>query len=536
MNRTAKIEMLNTKQAAMFLGVSPKTIYRMEEKGLIQSIRTPGGQRRFNREDLDNYLNASQSFTAPQNPSKYKTTANQPPFFAKEKAIEYSLFDASTINAAPSITKLQQQIMLKNLRSHKQHYDADTNIFRWIDEWDFKSYQTKTYTHGFHTYPAMFIPQVARKLIEVFSSEHDTVCDIFCGSGTTLVESSLLNRNSMGIELNPLAVLIAKVKTTPIDPQTLTNNLKTILLDYDNIKNAVSPKFNNIDFWFSEPVIKDLAKLKQAIWNISEENIRNFFSVCFSEVVRIVSFTRHKEFKLFRDKGKLEKSFKPDVLSEFIKICENNILGMKEYIHDVMPHSNVKIILGNSTKDNGIPPESVDFIITSPPYGDSRTTVAYGQFSRLPAQWLDLLPPQVKDIDKELLGGKNNVSLNDPVIDLSDTLRLSIKIISEKDHERAKDVLSFYRDLYKALVQAHKILRPQKYFCLIVGNRTVKELVLKTNEIICEFGEKIGFASHGILFRNIPNKRMPLKNSPTNVQGKTGFTMQKESIVLLKKL
>lgn len=536
MNKATTIEMLNTKQAAMLLGVSSKTIYRMEEKGLIQSIRTPGGQRRFNREDLENYLNASKSFIAPQNPSRYKSAATQSPSFVKEKAAEYSLFEPSEIDTSPSVARLQQQIALRNIRSHKQHYDTSTDIYRWIEEWDFKSYRTKTYTHGFHTYPAMFIPQVARKLIEVFSSEHDTVCDIFCGSGTTLVESSLLNRNSIGIELNPLAVLIAKVKTTPIDPQTLTNNLKAILSGYNNMKNAVSPKFNNIDFWFSESVIKDLAKLRHAIWNISEENIRNFFSVCFSEVARIVSFTRHKEFKLFRDKGKLEKSFKPDVLGEFIRMCENNILGMKEYIHDVMPNANVKIILGDSTNDNGIPPESVDFIITSPPYGDSRTTVAYGQFSRLPAQWLDLLPPQVKDIDKELLGGKNNVSLTDPVIDFSDTLKLTIKIISERDSERAKDVLSFYRDLYKALIQAHKILRPEKYFCLIVGNRTVKELVLKTDEIICEFGEKIGFVSQGILYRNIPNKRMPLKNSPTNVQGKTGFTMQKESIVLLKKL
>ena len=83
----------------------------------------------------------------------------------------------------------------------------------------------------------MFIPQVARKLIQVFSSEGETVCDIFCGSGTTLVESSLLNRNSIGIELNPLAVLIAKVKTTPIDPQTLTNSLKLILDFYKKMKN-----------------------------------------------------------------------------------------------------------------------------------------------------------------------------------------------------------------------------------------------------------------------------------------------------------
>ena len=524
-----------TKEASKHLGISPATLYRMEKKGLITSVRTPGGQRRFSKENIDRYLEESQYFEAPQNPSKYKINATQPPSFVKERAAEYSLFTPNQIEPSVNISRLQQQVSIRNIRSHKEHYDSGLDIFKWVDEWDFRSYRTKTYTHGFHTYPAMFIPQVARKLIQVFSSEGETVCDIFCGSGTTLVESSLLNRNSIGIELNPLAVLIAKVKTTPIDPQTLTNSLKLILDFYKKIKNASPPKFTNIDFWFSEAAINDLTKLKQAICNISEENIRNFFSVCFSEVVRIVSFTRHKEFKLFRDKNKLQKSFRPNVINEFIKMCENNILGMKEYIADVVPNANVKIILGDSTKDNGIPANSIDFIITSPPYGDSRTTVAYGQFSRLPAQWLDLLPAHIKDIDKELLGGKNNINLNDSILDLSETLRMSIKVISEKDKERAKDVLSFYIDLYKALIQAHKILRPKRYFCLIVGNRTVKELVLKTDEIICELGDKIGFVSQGILYRNIPNKRMPLKNSPTNEPGKTGFTMQKESIVLLKK-
>ena len=142
----------------------------------------------------------------------------------------------------------------------------------------------------------MFIPQVARKLILAFSEEGSSVCDIFCGSGTTLVESSLLNRNSLGIELNPLAVLIARVKTTPIDPKTLTAKLKTIINYYQHIKDIEPPSFANLEFWFSKNVIKDLTRLRQAIWSISEENIRNFFSLCFSEVVRIVSFTRHNEF------------------------------------------------------------------------------------------------------------------------------------------------------------------------------------------------------------------------------------------------
>ena len=118
----------------------------------------------------------------------------------------------------------------------------------------------------------------------------------------------------------------------------------------------------------------------------------------------------------------------------------------------------------------------------------------------------------------------------------SDTLKFSIKTIGESDKNRAKDVLSFYIDLNKALQQAHNILKPQKYFCLIVGNRTVKGLVLKTDAIIGELSEKIGFVSQGILYRNIPNKRMPLKNSPTNEAGKTGSTMLRESIILLRKV
>lgn len=528
-------EMVNTSRAAYILGVSPKTIYRMEKKGFIESVRTPGGQRRFNLKELKNYLNRSKSFTAPQNPSKYKLSYSDENSKVKEEAQGY-LFDPSTNRAFTSrVGYLEKRVTVGTSSNHKQYYDTEISIDRWINEWDFKTYNTKTYTHGFHIYPAMFIPQVARKLITALSEEGDTVCDIFCGSGTTLVESSLLNRNSIGIELNPLAVLIAKVKTTTIDPRKLTDNLKLILGDYHKYQNPTIPTFLNIEYWFSRNAINELARLKQAIWNISEENIRNFFCVCFSEVVRIVSFTRHGEFKLYRDRKKLEENFHPNIIGEFVKRCESNILSMKEYLSDLSDGVNVKIILGDSTKDVGIPISSVDLIVTSPPYGDSRTTVAYGQFSRLSLQWLDLLPSQIKDLDKELLGGKSKVDLNNPVVNISQTLEHTISIISEKDKKRANEVLSFYTDLYEALQQAYKILKPHKWFCLVIGNRTVKELVLKTDQIICEMGEYLGFDTQAILYRNIPNKRMPLKNSPTNRPGKTGFTMLKESIILLKK-
>lgn len=525
--------MVNTKVAATMLGVSPKTIYRMEAKGIIGSVRTPGGQRRFAKTDIEDYLQRSRTFTAPQNPSKYKTSSVIKD--ASDPSMLFQRSDSENRSLDRQIDRIERFVSVGSSGDHRRYYDNRASHKSWIEEWDFKEYPTKIYTHGFHMYPAMFIPQVARKLITEFSNEGEIVGDIFCGSGTTMVESSLLKRNSIGIELNPLAVLIARVKTTPIDPRTLTDKLKSIVDRYRHLKTAPAPSFSNVEFWFGKKTIHDLSRLRQAIREVPEENIRDFFLVCLSEVVRVVSFTRHNEFKLFRAPNKLTDGFKPEALNEFVATCERNILSMKEYVRDRSPQAHARIIMGDSTADNGIPRDSIDFIITSPPYGDSRTTVAYGQFSRLSSQWLDLLPPNIKDLDKELMGGKNNVDIDAPILEQSETLRFAVAAIGDKDRERAKDVIGFYADLHKALQRAREILKPQKYFCLIVGNRTVKEIVLKTDAILCEMGEKMGFVPRGIFYRNIPNKRMPLKNSPTNEPGRTGYTMHREAIVLLKK-
>src|SRR5207248_5668314 len=81
-------------------------------------------------------------------------------------------------------------------------------------DWDFRDAKTSYLTHSLHPYPAKFIPQIPNALIQEFSSVGDNVGDIFCGSGTTLVEGLLLKRNVVGIDANPLACLISAAKTT----------------------------------------------------------------------------------------------------------------------------------------------------------------------------------------------------------------------------------------------------------------------------------------------------------------------------------
>ena len=429
--------------------------------------------------------------------------------------------------------------IIRNLESQlDQGQSRAEKYVRKIDySWDYRGEKTKSYTHGIHTYPAMFIPQVGRRLLETYSKEGDTICDIFCGSGTALVESKLLGRNAYGIDLNPLAIFLAHAKTTPINPQKLTREYIALLDSVEKIKdNQIKrPEFNNIDFWFKDKVIIKLAKLKKAIKEIKDKPIQNFLMVAFSETVRYSSNCKNGEFKLVRIKGEKLEKHDPDVLGIFRKHAEKNIKGMTEFFKDAKKDVWTKIIYGDSSKANSIKEKSIDCIITSPPYGDSRTTVAYGQFSRLSAQWIDIFddPNDASGVDNELLGGRATKNLIHLLS--SDYLKESLEKIAKQDEARARDVLSFYIGLNDCLKQAYKILKSKKYFCLVIGNRLVKQVRIPTDFIIAELAEKIGFTCEDIIVRNIPGKRMPIKNSPTNIVGALEETMNKESIVVLRK-
>ena len=415
----------------------------------------------------------------------------------------------------------------------------DIKYKRRIDySWDYQGKKTKSFTHGLHTYPAMFIPQVARRLIEKYSNKGETICDIFCGSGTALVESRVLGRNAYGIDLNPFAIFLARAKTTEIESSIITKTYFNLLNRIRSIKDDElgKPNFLNIDFWFKEQVITQLAKIKKAIKEIADEKVRNFFMVAFSQTVRLSSNTKNGEFKLVRIKKEKLEIYNPNVLDIFRKRAEISITGMTDFYNSVDKSTWAKVIFGNSSRKNGIKENSIDCIITSPPYGDSRTTVAYGQFSRLSAQWIDIFedPNKASGVDKELLGGKPTKDLEHGL--KSKHLKDVIKKVSELDEKRAKDVLSFYLGLEECLKRAYKILKQNKHFCIVIGNRLVKQVRIPTDFIIAELSENIGFTCEDIIVRNIPSKRMPSKNSPTNIVGALEETMIKESILILKKV
>lgn len=403
--------------------------------------------------------------------------------------------------------------------------------------WDFRSSDTKEYTHCFHTYPAMMIPQIARKLLNQYGVEGEWLLDPYCGTGTSLVEASLFGMHSVGCDINPLVRLIATAKLTSIPMKTLDSEQKRlndalfkIQFRTGNVPEAQIPDIPNLYYWFSEEVIKQLAYLLTLINKIEDKTVRNFIMIAFSETVREVSYTRTSAFKLHRMPSEKLETFNPDVFGIFSKKIIRNKQGIAAYLEK---RKNVEATVCSANTVQGELPlprplGGYNLVISSPPYGDSHTTVAYGQFSRLPAEWIGL--SNARKIDKLSMGGyHSNQTLKETPISSA------IEKIHAIDEKRAREVSAFYIDLASSIDTVSMLLSPRSTICYVVGNRRVKDVTLPTDEFVIFAFNKHGFSHKETIVRNIPNKRMPIKNSPTNVAGHTSTTMQEENIVVCQR-
>ncbi|MBN8722826.1 MAG: DNA methyltransferase [Acidobacteria bacterium] len=411
------------------------------------------------------------------------------------------------------------------------------------DDWTFNGALTRELTHCYHDYPARMIPQIAGKILDLFGQDAKLLFDPYLGTGTSLVEGTLRGINVVGTDLNPLARLIAKAKVSLPDLELIDREIAKLSKQVASYKDKsiatqlVIDGISRLDFWFKESVIEKLFFLREFIDCIEDEYVQLFFQVAFSETVRESSNTRNEEFKLYRySKEKLDK-FDPQVFVIMMQKLKRNRSGLEKYLEIIYKLENRPTAsiysfntVGNIPKDY-ISPNEVDIVITSPPYGDSHTTVAYGQYSRLSAAWLGLEDPE--KVDKKLMGGFSSKNFSKLT---SEALNFAIEQISKKDSKRALEVLAFYLDLQASISNIATIIKPKGYACYVVGNRKVKGVVLPTDIAIKDFFENWGFSYINTFIRTIPNKRMPSKNSPTNETGVSDSTMTKEYIVVMQRV
>jgi adenine-specific DNA methylase len=243
-------------------------------------------------------------------------------------------------------------------------------------------------THGYHRYPAKFIPQIVSRLAEKYTSKGDLIVDPFGGCGTTIVESKVMGRPSVGVDINPVAVLITKAKITPIDPMKIEKAfiaLKKTLDTYSKGTKVKAPEHERIDYWFKPEEKRKLAFIFAEISRLRDRDIRDFFYCGFSNILKNCSIWLQKSNKPTRDQNK-----KPsDPMQTFFKQVKMMMRGNARFYELSKQRNHLEVpsqVYYTDARTVPVKDNSVNLIVTSPPYV---TSYEYADLHQLTALWME---------------------------------------------------------------------------------------------------------------------------------------------------
>lgn len=387
------------------------------------------------------------------------------------------------------------------------------------DSWSFKELprsETSYLTHSYHTYPAKFIPQLAARLINENSSVGELVCDTFMGSGTTLVEATVHDRRVYGTDINPVAVLITKAKTTPIEPQNLERkvyslknsikhhlidgNKQTLLLKDDNNLAVVSHENKRIDYWFPEKQKHDLSAILSEVMSIEDVNIRNFLLCTFSNILKGCSRWMMKSVKPTIDKNKIINDPYHSFFVHTYRMLEKNRLFWKK-----IEGKKIDCIVDNvDARKMRIYDDSVSLIVTSPPYV---TSYEYADLHQLTAIWLGYIE-RLSEFRTRFIGSiQKDHNQYEIYSDIGKAIVDKLRLIDKRE---AKGVEQYFFEMQQCFGEMYRVLKKGGRTCIVIGDTDLKKVKIHNADVFLQTMERIGFKVYNVIKRPIPNKILPL--------------------------
>ncbi len=438
------------------------------------------------------------------------------------------------------------------LNSAKTHFSSLSSKNQ--EYWAFRKKAKREYSHALFQYPAMMVPQVQREFINTIQKiqpDLKWIYDPFVGSGTILTETMLSGLSFYGNDINPLAILLCKVKKGPFLVKKFVQDFAIILkLIIQDSYERVDINFTGLDKWFFNDVAISLSKIRRAIKELTLIHSRRFFWICLAETVKMTCNSRTTTYKLHIRPADELSNRKLDVFQIFKEIVERNLKNFRsQYIElkkrDLLKNGcyikDIIIDLNDTSLDKARNHDSFDFLITSPPYGDNKTTIPYGQYSYLPLQWIDLEDIDRKadgkwlestyGIDSLSLGGhkKNILQEKEKLEKKSVSLQKILFALKDQPIDRITRTLAFCKDLDNCLDPILNSLKTGSYMVWTLGNRCVGGKTIPLDKILYDFLlYRKGIKYIETIYRKIPSKRMAIKNNYAK-------TILKETILIMQK-
>jgi hypothetical protein len=423
------------------------------------------------------------------------------------------------------------------------------------DFWSLKNRDRRDSAHCIFQYPAMMVPLVQRRLLASVLEAKPSIkslYDPFVGSGTSLVSGMHFGLDVYGNDVNPLAILISRVRTSRTTEFTIGAIVAQIVREAEaDRRDRIECVLPNREKWFQTNVAVELSRLRRAIRRQSDLWVRRFLWVTLAETVRLTSNDRTSTYKLHARPGDeiAKRSLSPVAL--FREIGEVSADSLADFRTELRQREKVRsgkyagktdVRIGDTRELRGDwPDESFDLIMTSPPYGDNLTTVTYGQHSYLPLHWIDYKDIDsgadlatlrtTQEIDRRSLGGSNHALswTEEQVQEASPTLKHFAENLPPLPEDGRKRLIRFYRDFAASLVSIVRLAKPNAHMVWTVGNRNIGGKQVPTDHILMELLEERGCTVLTTLSRKIHHKRMPDRNA-------SSATMREEKILLVRKL
>lgn len=396
-------------------------------------------------------------------------------------------------------------------------------------------------SHGIHEYRGKFFPQLVRSLLNISEINNGSVVvDPMCGSGTTPAEVVSIGASAIGIDLNPLSILISQVKCDilHIQPEILLEEYETlisVLATESNIKNELT-WFTSIPLkdqsylqnWFAPEVLYELDKVASTIRQTRNKSCQLFFMVCLSNILRGVSWQKDDDLRV---RKQIPIEFTVDVKHEFLLELKRSVKDVLAFLYENQGClvGQAQIIEGNAYELSTILSHyqnDVDTIITSPPYA---TALPYLDTDRLSLSYLNLLTrPQHRHRDlfmignREITEGKRKQYLGEYSV-FRPRLTDSITTVIDKIHSLNEQanvgfrrrnlsalLAKYFLDMREVLIGMQKLLKPGRFAYVVVGNNYTtaggsadtedgEKIRIDTDNMLAQLGETIGLTVKEII-------------------------------------
>lgn len=426
----------------------------------------------------------------------------------------------------------------------------------------FSTDKHKRYTHYLFRYPAKFHPPVVCKLLKEFTLQDQTVLDPFCGSGTLLVESMVAQRSAIGIDVDPLAAFVSRIKTRRVSINELRKSIskltKTLSLltrthsEYELLKSqdisivtyqqiALSeqldiPEIPNLLHWFRRYVVIDLARIRHSIETLDvPKTHKDIFLLCFASIIRnvsnadpvpvsgleVTSYMKKKE-----EDGRIINPFK--LLNRAVKKATDDLKQFNTQLPKKQRQAT--IICADTTElcPRILPP--VDAVITSPPY---QNAVDYYRRHTLEMYWLRLVKHHEQRLElRPKYIGRSNIRLDHPYISTELTFSSLATTwesrLRKENKQRANAFKHYVVAIHKSFNQLSKILERGSPAIFVIGRSSWNGTRIPTDSLY----EEISSGMFSIRDRFW----YPVKNRYMSYSRQNGANINKEYVLVFEKL